>query len=147
MGTPNPRTLDAKTGWRLFATAWVAMLLTVFALRQALIPRAELDCYARSGTLDRAVKAWNKAHPERVMDEKGEIDESALVSGGFLKKALTYDAETHYYFVEQKVHGPRVKCNKHEDQPWALKLAGVTLLSLLAFVAWCSFKDYVLWKA
>lgn len=146
MDNPSTRPLDAKTGWLFFAACWVAALLCVGAARWAFIPSEERACYARSCELDHAVKAWNKAHADKPMDDKGEIDEAALVSGGFLKSALTYDPQKHYYFVDRQVHGLKVKCNKHEDNPLVLKLTGVTLLGVLFFLAWCSFRGYVFWK-
>ncbi len=147
MKPSTPRVLNAKTGWMIFAACWFLSLASVWALRQALIPRDELDCYSRAALLDQAVHGWNQAHPDRVMDEKGEIDEASLVSGGFLKQPLTYDHAQHYYFVDKMVHGPLVHCNKHQDQPLALKITGVTLLAVLAFILWCSFRNYVFWKS
>jgi len=146
MAQTKPKLLDAKTGWTAFAACWLAMFAVVWALRQATIPRDELSCYARASVLDEAVHAFNRAHPEKPMDDKGEIDEKALVDGRFLAAPLTYDTQAHYYFVDRTVRGLKVKCNKHEDNPPVLKLTGVTLLALLAFVAWASFKNYALWK-
>ncbi len=146
MKDPTDRTLDPQTGWKAFAIIWLVVFAAVWALRQGLIPRAELLCYQRTAVLDEAVRAWNKAHPDRIMDDKSEIDEKALLESGLLRQNLDYDPQLHYYFVQQQVHGPRVKCNKHEDSPWILKLTGVTLLAILAFVGWASFRRYAFWK-
>lgn len=146
MDTVQTKQLNAKTGWLIFALCWITSFASVWVLRQAFIPREELDCYARSCKLDQAVKGWNQAHPDHVMDDKGEIDEAALLGGGFLKEALNYDHQKHYYFVDRQVHGLKVKCNKHEDNPTILKLTGVTLLAVLFFIVWCSYKNYVFWK-
>jgi len=140
------RRLDAKTGWLIFALCWVVAALSVFGLRRAFIPAEELACFHNACVLDHAVKAWNKVNADKPMDEKGEIDEMALLSAGFLKAPLTYDLQMHYYFVDKKVHGLKVKCNKHEDNPLVLKATGVTLLAVLLFVVFCSFRGYVLWK-
>jgi hypothetical protein len=138
--------LEAKTGWLIFTLCWLTSLASVWVLRQVFIPAEELSCYANACVLDHAVRSWNKAHAEHPMDDKGEIDQAALLSGGFLKKSLTYDVQKHYYFVDRQVHGLKVKCNKHEDNPTVLKLTGVTLLAVLLFVVWCSFRNYVFWK-
>jgi hypothetical protein len=146
MDSAPTKQLKAQTGWIVFAFCWIVSLLGVWVLRQAFIPREELSCYANACTLNHAVQAWNKAHADHVMDDKVEIDQAALLSGGFLKKPLNYDPQKHYYFVDRQVHGLKVKCNKHEDNPTVLKLTGVTLLAVLLFVVWCSFKNYVFWK-
>jgi len=135
--------LDAKTGWTIYAVCWVATFLATFALRQVLIPREELDCYARVPVLQKAVDQWNAAHPDRPVTEI--IDENALVQEGFLKP-LTYDHEKHYYFVGQTAHGLRVKCNKHEDNPLLLKLTGDSILAVLVFVIYCSNRKYVFFQ-
>lgn len=131
--------LTWKKGWTLFAISWAITFVMVFALRQVLIPRDELDCYARIGTLQKAVDQWNKVHADKIITE--DIDENALVQAGFLT-ALTYDHEKHYYFVGDTAHGLRVKCNKHEDNPLILKLTGDTLLAVLGFIVYCSYRRY-----
>ena len=133
--------LTWKQGLTIYAVSWVVTFFIVFGLRQALIDRDELNCYARVKTLQSSVDQWNKAHSDHPITE--DIDESALVQGGFLA-AQTYDHEKHYYFVGQTAWGPRVKCNKHEDNPLILKLVGDCLLAILGFVGYCSFKGYVL---
>lgn len=138
---PNYKKLTWKNGLLIFALCWVATFAAVAVLRQALIPRDELDCYARVGVLQAAVDQWNRARPDKPVTD--EIDENALVQGGFLKP-LSYDHEKHYYFVGETAHGLRVKCNKHEDNPLLLKLTGDTLLAVLAFVVFCSTRRYVL---
>jgi hypothetical protein len=138
--------LDPKTGWKAFAILWLAVFAAVWALRQGFIPRDELLCYSRAAVLNEAVRGWNQAHPDRLMDDKVEIDETALLGGGFLRAPLDFDRNLHYYFVDRKVRGLQVKCNKHEDNPLVLKLTGVTLLAILAFVVWASFRRYTLWK-
>src|SRR5208282_3329507 len=139
----NPKKLTAKKGWIIFLICWVVSFLSIYALRQALIPREELDCYARVITLQKAVDQWNQTHLDKPITEL--IDENALVQAGFLKP-LTYDHEHHFYFVGQTAHGPRVKCNKDEDNPLILKLTGDTLIAVLLFVVYCSFKKYVLFS-
>ncbi len=133
--------LDLKTGLWIFAVSWVVTFFCVYGLRQLLIPRDELDCYARVQVLQRAVDQWDQKHPDKIIRE--EIDEKALAAEGLLK-GLSYDPEKHYYFVGDTAHGPRVKCNKDEDNPLALKLTGDTLLALLVFVVYCVKRKYVL---
>jgi hypothetical protein len=133
--------LTWKQGLTIYAVSWVITFFVVFGLRQALIDRDELNCYARVQTLQRSVDQWNKAHSEKPVTE--DIDENALVQAGLLA-TQTYDHEKHYYFVGQTAWGPRVKCNKHEDNPLILKLVGDCLLAILGFVAFCSYKGYVL---
>lgn len=134
--------LGWKKGWTLFAISWAITFVVVFALRQILIPRDELDCYARIGTLQKAVDQWNQAHADKVVTE--DIDENALVQAGFLPSSFptAYDHERHYYFVGDTAHGLRVKCNKHEDNPLILKLTGDTLLAVLGFIVYCSYRRY-----
>lgn len=133
--------LTWKTGLFIFALSWLFTFVAVYTLRQLLIPRDELDCYARVITLQKAVNQWNQAHPDKPVTE--EIDENALVQAGFLKP-LTYDHEKHYYFVGETAHGLKVKCNKHEDNPVVLKLTGDTLLAVLVSFVFCSMRKYVL---
>lgn len=133
--------LDLKSGLLIFAACWIVTFLAVYGLRQILIPRDELDCYARIQTLQSSVDKWNLAHPDKVIN--GDIDEKALAAGGFLSP-LAYDTDKHYYFVGETAHGMRVKCNKHEDNPLALKLTGDTLLAVLVFVVFCMKRKYVL---
>lgn len=140
MSKPKPDRLTWKRGWKIFAVCWAATFLAVWVLRQVLIPKDELACYARVGMFQKAVDRWNKAHPEARMDR--DVEEEALVGMGM--KSQTYDREKHWYFVGKTPWGPRVKCNKHEDNPTVLKLTGVTLLALLAFVVYCSTKKIVL---
>jgi len=135
--------LTWKSGLTIFAICWVVTFLAVWGLRQVLIPKEELDCYARVITLQKAVDKWNQAHPDKVLTE--DIDEAALVKEGFLQP-LTYDHEKHYYFVGQTAHGLRVKCNKDEDNPLILRLTGDTLLAVLAFVVFCAYRKYVLFE-
>jgi hypothetical protein len=133
--------LTWKKGWVIFAVSWVVTLAAVYVLRQVLIPRDEMNCYNRVCTLQKAVNHWDKAHPDKLI--RDEIDENAFVQAGFLKP-LAYDHEKHYYFVGETAHGWKVKCNKHEDNPLVLRLTGVTLLAVLVFVVFCSFRRYVL---
>ena len=135
--------LTWKTGLVIFAICWVATFVTVWVLRQVMIPKEELDCYARVITFQKAVNQWNAAHPDKPVTE--DIDENALVQAGFLQP-LTYDHDKHYYFVGQTAHGLRVKCNKHEDNPLVLKLTGDTLLAVLVFVVFCANRKYVLFS-
>jgi len=137
----KPKQLTWKTGLMIYAACWVATFLAVFGLRQALIPRDELDCYARVQALQSAVNQWNAANPSKPVTE--DIDENALVQAGFLKP-LSYDHDKHYYFVGETAHGLRVKCNKHEDNPLILKLTGDTLLATLVFIVFCMLRGYVL---
>jgi hypothetical protein len=131
--------LDHKKGWALFEACWVATLALVWGLRQALIPRDELDCYARVIALQKAVDRWNKVHADKPAADV--LDETALAAAGFLKPQ-SYDREKHYYFVGETAHGPRVKCNKHADNPAVLRLTGVTLLAALAFMGVCVSRGY-----
>jgi hypothetical protein len=133
--------LTWKTGLTLFAISWAVTFAAVYALRQVLIPRDELDCYAGVITLQKAVNQWNQAHLDKPVTE--DIDESALVQAGFLQP-LSYDHDKHYYFVGETAHGLKVKCNKHEDNPMVLKLTGDTLLAVLVFFVVCSTRKYVL---
>jgi hypothetical protein len=132
-----------QKGLLIFALCWFATFLAVFILRQVLIPRDELDCYARVITLQKAVNQWNKAHADKPVTE--EIDEAALVKESGLQPQ-TYEHEKHYYFVGETAHGLKVKCNKHEDNPLILRLTGDTLLAVLVFVIFCSFRGYVLFE-
>lgn len=140
---PKTRTqkITFQKGVLIFALCWVATFLAVFILRQVLIPRDELDCYARVITLQKAVNQWNEAHADKPVTD--EIDEAALVKEGDLQPQ-TYDHEKHYYFVGETAHGLRVKCNKHEDNPLILRLTGDTLLAVLVFVVFCFFRGFVL---
>jgi hypothetical protein len=136
-----PKKLTAKKGWIIFAICWVVSFVGIYTLRQMLIPKEELDCYQRVITLQKAVNQWNQAHSDKPITEL--IDENALVSAGFLTP-LTYDHDRHFYFVGQTAHGPRVKCNKDEDNPLILRLTGDTLIAVLLFLVFCSFRGYVL---
>lgn len=133
------RKLEPGKGWLLFALCWAVTFLAVWGLRQALIPRDELDCYARVISLQKAVDRWNLAHPEKAVTD--EIDEPALEAAGFFQPKA-YDREKHYHFVGETAHGPRVKCNKHVDNPFVLRMTGVTLLSALLFVGLCVRRGY-----
>jgi hypothetical protein len=136
---PKRKKLTWKNGFLIYALCWAATFVAVYALRQVLIPRDELDCYARVQTLQKAVDQWNQAHPDKPVTEI--IDEAALVQAGFLKP-LQYDHDKHYYFVGETAHGPRVKCNKHEDNPMVLKLTGDTVLAFLVFFVFCLLFNY-----
>jgi hypothetical protein len=138
----KPKKLDWKTALLIYAGCWVFTFVAVFTLRQVLIPRDELDCYARVNTLQKAVDQWNAANPSKPVTE--DIDENALVQAGFLKP-LSYDHDKHYYFVGETAHGLRVKCNKHEDNPMILKLTGDTILAVLVFILFCNFRGFVLY--
>jgi hypothetical protein len=133
--------LTGRKGWLLFAACWIATLAVVWGLRQALVPKDELDCYARVIALQKAVDGWNKAHPEKPLGEKDELDEKALSAAGFFKPQ-DYDREKHYHFIGPTVWGLQVKCNKHGDNPLSLRLTGVTLLALLVFVGVCANRGY-----
>jgi len=133
--------LTGKRGWLLFAACWVATLAAVWGLRQALVPREELDCYARVIALQKAVEGWNKAHPQKPLGEKDELDEKALAGAGLLEPQA-YDREKHYHFIGKTAWGEKVKCNKHGDNPLVLRLTGVTLLALLVFVGVCANRGY-----
>ena len=137
---PASKKLTWKNGLPIFAVCWAVTFLSVYVLRQALIPRDELDCYARVCTLQKSVNQWNAAHPDKPVTE--DIDENALVQAGLLQP-LSYDHDKHYYFVGETAHGLRVKCNKHEDNPLILKLTGDTLLALLVFIGFCVNRRYV----
>lgn len=137
----KPKKLNWKNGLLIFAACWVATFAAVTLLRQVLIPKDELDCYARVQTLQKAVNQWDAANPSKPVTE--DIDENALVQAGFLQP-LSYDHDKHYYFVGETAHGLKVKCNKHEDNPLILKLTGDTLLAVLVFVVFCANRKYVL---
>jgi hypothetical protein len=137
----NPLQLTAKKGWLIFAVCWVVSFLVIYGLRQVLIPKEELDCYARVIILQKAVNQWNQTHTDKPIIEL--IDENALVLAGYLQP-LTYDHERHFYFVGQTAHGPKVKCNKDEDNPMILKLMGDTLIAVLFFLIYCSYRGFVL---
>lgn len=137
--------LTPKKGWLIFAACWVVSFFLIYGLRQALIPKEELDCYARVPVFQKAVDAWNKANPGQPVTEL--IDEDALVKAGYLPAGdLNYDHDRHFYFVGQTAHGPRVKCNKDEDNPMILKLTGDTLIAVLLFLVYCSNKKYALFS-
>lgn len=137
----KPKKLNWKNGLLIYALCWVGTFAAVYTLRQILIPRDELDCYARIDTLQEAVNQWDAANPSKPITE--DIDENALVQAGFLKP-LSYDHDKHYYFVGETAHGLKVKCNKHEDNPLILKLTGDTLLAVLVFIVFCVNRKYVL---
>jgi len=138
----TPRTaLTWKKGLLIFAASWLLTLFTAALLRQALIPKEELDCYGRVAALQKAVSRWNLAHPEKTMTEG--IDEEALARDG-LWEAEGYDRNRHYYFIEEAPGGRRVKCNKDEDNPLLLRLTGVTLLAVLVFSGFCYSRGLVL---
>jgi hypothetical protein len=136
--------LNWKNGIVIFLLSFLFAVVSVYFLRQNLIPKEELDCYARVITLQKAVDQWNKAFPDKPITD--EIDEPSLVKAGFLQP-LTYDHNLHYYFVGETAHGPKVKCNKHEDNPLVLRLTGDFLLAVLIFVIFCSVRGYVLFAA
>ena len=133
--------LNWKNGSLIFLCSFLLAATAVFFLRQALIPKEELDCYTRVATLQKAVDQWNRAFPDKTITD--QIDEGQLVKAGFIQP-LNYDHTLHYYFVGETAHGPRVKCNKHEDNPLVLKLTGDFLLAVLIFVIFCSIRGYVL---
>ncbi len=141
MGSKKTNRLTWKRGLSIFAVGWVAVVLVVSGLRQLLIPADEMACYHRVTVLQKSVNQWNQAHPDKVIND--EIDEAALVKEGFLQPQA-YDHEKHYYFVGQTAHGLKVKCNKHEDNPLVLRLTGDTLLAVLVFIVFCSFRGFVL---
>ncbi|HTA76779.1 MAG TPA: hypothetical protein VK791_06455 [bacterium] len=132
--------LNWKNGSIIFVLSFLVAAVGVFLLRQTLIPKEELDCYARVITLQKAVDQWDKAYPDKIIND--EIDEAALVKAGFLQP-LIYDHNLHYYFVGETAHGLRVKCNKHEDNPLVLRLTGDLLLAVLLFLIFCSIRGYV----
>ena len=136
--------LTPRKGWLIFAVCWLATLAAVMVLRHVLIEKGEMDCYHRVLTLQRAVDRWNQAHSDKRMTD--EIDEAALTKEG-LWGGGDYDREKHYYFVGETAYGPRVKCNKHQDNPLVLRLTGVTLLAVLVFVVYCSSRKLVLFDA
>lgn len=147
--TKRLEVLTWKKGWAAFAVCWLVTFGVVWGLRQALIPKEELDCYARVRLFQKAVDQWNAAHPEQAMTDsldpgKG-FDEAKLVQAGLIPPQ-TYDHHRHYYFITKTVHGLRVKCNKDEDNPLVLKLTGDTLLAILVFVLFCSSRGWVLFK-
>jgi len=133
--------LNWKKGAVIFLFSFLTAAAAVYFLRQAFIPKEELDCYARVATLQKAVDQWNRAYPDKPITD--DIDEDQLVKAGFLQP-LNYDHSLHYYFVGQTAHGPRVKCNKHEDNPLVLRLTGDFLLAVLIFLIFCSVRGYVL---
>ena len=133
--------LNWKNGSLVFLFSLLFAMTSVYFLRQALIPKEELECYARIAVLQKAVDQWNKAYPDKVIND--QIDEAQLVKAGFLQ-SLTYDHNLHYYFVGETAHGLMVKCNKHEDNPLVLRLTGDFLLAVLIFVIFCSVRGYVL---
>jgi len=141
--TATTQQLTWKKGWLIFALSWVATLAVVTLLRHALIDKDEMDCYNRVSVLQKAVDKWNRAHPDQKITD--EINEGALAQEGFLTPQA-YDHDKHYYFVGETAHGPRVKCNKHEDNPLILRLTGTTLLGVLVFVVFCSSRGLVLFK-
>ena len=75
--------LTWKTGLTIFGISWLFTFAAVYILRQVLIPRDELDCYARVITLQKAVNQWNQAHLDKPVTE--DIDENALVQAGYLQ--------------------------------------------------------------
>jgi hypothetical protein len=143
------KVLTWKKGWTIFAVCWIATVVVVWGLRQILIPKEELDCYARVQMFQKAVNQWNTAHPDQVMtdsDDKDKMfDENKLVQAGLIPPQ-TYDHDRHYYFIDTTAHGLKVKCNKDEDNPLILRLVGDTLLALLVFVLYCSGRGLVLFK-
>jgi len=136
--------LNWKNASLIFLFSFLFATTAVYFLRQALIPKEELDCYARVTVLQKAVNQWNQAYPDKVIND--EIDESQLIKAGFLQP-LTYDHNLHYYFVGETAHGLKVKCNKHEDNPLILRLTGDFLLAVLIFIIFCSIRGYVLFAS
>jgi hypothetical protein len=141
--------LTWKKGWAIFLICWVATVAVVWGLRQILIPKEELDCYARVALFQKAVNQWNSAHPDQVMNDSDDkdkmFDETKLVQAGLIPPQ-TYDHDRHYYFIGATAHGLKVQCNKDEDNPLVLRLVGDTLLALLVFVLFCSSRSLVLFK-
>lgn len=147
--TQKLEVLTWQKGWMIFAISWVATFAVVWGLRQILIPKEELDCYARVQLFQKAVDQWNAAHPDQAMidsmDESKEFDENKLVQAGLIPPQ-TYDHNRHYYFIDTTPHGMKVKCNKDEDNPLILKLVGDTLLAILVFVIYCSSRGLVFFR-
>ena len=64
--------LTWKRGLTIFAISWAATFLAVYVLRQILIPADEMACYHRIGAIQKAVNQWNRAHPDKIIND--EID-------------------------------------------------------------------------
>ena len=137
----QPQRLGPRRGWTLFLFCWVLTFLIVGVLRHLLIPKEEMDCYARVRAFQKAVDLWDQAHPDKAYKDTDEIDAGKLTVEGFLHP-VDYDHDRHYYFVGKTAHGLKVKCNKDEDNPLLLRLTGVTLLSILVFLGVCVGKGY-----
>jgi hypothetical protein len=139
--------LTWKKGWMIFAICWVATFAAVTILRHLLIPKEELDCYARIQMFQKAVDKWNAMHPDQAMtdslDKDKMLDETKLTQAGLIPPQ-TYDHNRHYYFIGATAHGLKVQCNKDADNPLILKLTGDSLLAMLAFVVFCSSRGLVL---
>jgi len=138
--TKKNKKITFKQGLVIYAVCWVLTVLAVWGLRHIFIPKEEMDCYNRIPVFQKAVDQWNAAHPDKPVTEI--IDENALTQAGFLPPQ-TYDHERHYYFVGQTAHGLRVKCNKDEDNPLVLRLAGDSELAVLVFLVYCMYRKYV----
>ena len=54
--------LTWKKGWMIFAISWVATFAVVWGLRQILIPKEELDCYARVQMFQKADKSMERRY-------------------------------------------------------------------------------------
>ena len=50
--------LTWEKGWTIFAVCWIATVVVVWGLRQILIPKEELDCYARVQVFQKAVNQF-----------------------------------------------------------------------------------------
>ncbi len=141
--TVKTKKLTFTKGLLIYVFCFAFTLLGVYLLRQALIPKEEMDCYNRVITLQKAVNQWNQVHPDKIIND--EIDDALLTKEGFLRPQ-TYDHEKHFYFVGETAHGLRVKCNKHEDNPLILRLTGDAILAVMVFVVFCSLRGYVLFN-
>ena len=76
---PKTGTLSRSKGWSLFAACWIVTFVAVWGLRQAFIPREELDCFSRVKTLQGAVDRWDQSHPKKVYKDTDDIDETPFL--------------------------------------------------------------------
>lgn len=109
--------------WKVLLANFVIVTIVVIALQKLLWPAEEWICRNNIMKLNRAVSAYNGAHPEAMLVEdltepdpktkKTYIDQ-VLVAGGYLtpgeiinpmrKNERNEEEETHYYFLGEVAH-------------------------------------------
>lgn len=132
------RPLTRKNALLRLVACWVVAFVAVTLLRNALIPSAERECYSRVRTLDASLQRYLKGHPDASGLDR--LTPEQLVREGLLSESDAARPEEHYYFIEKGPWGWRARCNRHQDNPLVLRLTGVTLLSLVFWVAVTAYR-------